>query len=492
MRKSGILMHISSLPSPYGIGTMGGQAREFADFLQSAGQSFWQVLPLSPTGFGDSPYQSFSSFAGNPYFIDLDELCLDGLLSRDEYAHLDWGSDPNYVDYGALFKNRFEVLQKAADRLISSQNQAFRIFCTENSYWLEDYALFMALKNSFGGEAWSLWQEDLRSRQPLALEKARADFAPQLDFHRAVQFLFYKQWQALKTYANDRGISIIGDIPIYVAPDSTDVWASPQYFALDEKLTPTQVAGCPPDGFTADGQLWGNPIYKWEALKSSGYSWWINRVAHQFKLYDVLRIDHFRGFDQYYCIPFGAENARDGVWRQGPGMELFHAIKNSLGDKRFIAEDLGFLTDSVRRMVADSGYPGMKVLQFAFDSREDSDYLPHNYHNNCVAYTGTHDNDTINGWFDGAPEGDTTKAREYLRISPDESKPYAMLSGLWGSVADLTVAQMQDLLELGSDGRMNTPGTVSGNWRWRMVSDAPLEEIAQRLRDMTALYGRLS
>ena len=490
MRSSGVLMHISSLPSPHGIGTLGQQAYAFVDFLKNAGQSCWQVLPLSPTGYGDSPYQSFSSFAGNPYFIDFDLLSGSGLLEQGEYNGLYWGEDPAAVDYGTLFENRPRVLELAARRLLNSGDGDFYDFCRDNSYWLDDYALFMALKDERGGAPWSSWETELRLRQPETMETAKNRLSERLDYYRAVQFMFFRQWQALKDYANSLGISIIGDIPIYAAPDSADVWASPRYFDLDSQLSPIMVAGCPPDGFTEDGQLWGNPVYNWQTLREDGYHWWIERIAHQFRLYDVLRIDHFRGFDQFYCIPCGSENARNGIWRQGPGMELFRAVNAALGQRRFIAEDLGFLTDSVRRMVEESGYPGMKVLQFAFDSREDSDYLPHNYNKNSVAYTGTHDNDTVNGWFSSAPPADTEKAREYLRISPDESKPFAMLSGLWGSVSELAIAQMQDLLELSGDSRMNTPGTLSGNWRWRMTAPAG-EGLAEKLRAMTALYGRL-
>ncbi|MEG0778451.1 MAG: 4-alpha-glucanotransferase [Oscillospiraceae bacterium] len=490
MRSSGVLMHISSLPSPFGIGTMGEAAREFVNFLSASDQRYWQVLPVSPTGYGDSPYQSFSSYAGNPYFIDLDELCAEGLLEPFEYREANWGGDPERVDYGLLYEKRFPLLRRACERLLSRADASLNEFFSLNAFWLDNYALFMALKDAHGGAAWTSWEPALRFRDTAALDFARTAYADSIAFYKALQYLFFRQWRALRHYANERGISIIGDMPIYVAPDSADVWAEPQWFMLDSNLFPTEVAGCPPDGFSADGQLWGNPLYNWEENKKSGYSWWIRRAAHQFELYDALRIDHFRGFDTFYAIPAGSENARQGVWRDGPGIELFTTIKNALGDRNFIAEDLGFLTPSVRHLVSESGFPGMKVLQFAFDSREDSDYLPHNFTKNCVAYTGTHDNDTILGWFKTASPDDTKKARDYLRIHQNESEAFAMLSALWGSVSDLVIAQMQDLLELDSRGRMNTPGTMRGNWQWRMSPNAETDKIMRRLAHMTRLYGR--
>ncbi|MEG1541777.1 MAG: 4-alpha-glucanotransferase, partial [Oscillospiraceae bacterium] len=491
MRSSGVLMHISSLPSPYGIGTMGEAARSFIDFLEAGGQHCWQLLPIAPTGFGDSPYQSFSSYGGNPYFIDLDTLAEEGLLEREEFCHLSWGENPEKVDYGLLYQNRFQVLRKATARLLAHENSDFSAFCADNASWLSDYALFMALKDANGGKSWFNWDAPLKLREPAALENAGLQYKADIDFYKALQFLFYRQWNALHSYATGKGISIIGDLPIYVAPDSAELWSEPKMFQLDENLLPTEVAGCPPDGFTAEGQLWGNPLYAWEALAQEGYAWWISRISHQLKIFDVLRIDHFRGFDSYYSIPFGSENAKNGLWRRGPGMELFRALKNAIGEKPIIAEDLGFLTPSVRALLADSGFPGMKVLQFAFDSREDSDYLPHNFPVNCVAYTGTHDNDTINGWMNSAPAADIAKAREYLRISEDENSASAMLCALWGSVAETAIAQMQDLLGLSADARMNTPGTMSGNWQWRMKNGAATNELALWLRRKTELYGRL-
>ncbi len=490
MRKSGVLLHISSLPSPWGIGTLGAEARRFIDFLSDSGQSYWQILPVSPTGFGDSPYQSFSSFAGNPYFIDLDMLNESGLLNKSEYCNINWSVDQERVDYGLVFDNRFGVLRNAAARLLDKENGDYNKFCVEEAYWLDDYTLFMALKDSHGGSPCTTWEHELCFREKHALDEAKAKLCSEIELYKAMQFLFFSQWNSLKEYAADRNISIIGDMPIYVAPDSADVWAQPQLFQLDSDMNPIDVAGCPPDGFTEDGQLWGNPLYNWDENKNQDYSWWISRIKRQFEIYDFLRIDHFRGFDEYYAIPFGSENAKYGVWRKGPGMDLFNAVKNALGEKQIIAEDLGFLNASVRRLLSDSGFPGMKVLQFAFDGSEDSDYLPHNYSRNCVAYTGTHDNDTINGWFNTGSAEAVSKAREYLRIHSGEDEARAMLSVLWESVAFLTIAQMQDLLGLGSNGRMNTPSTLGNNWQWRMKPQTDLSEVSAWLKKITALYTR--
>lgn len=490
MRKSGVLMHISSLPSPWGIGTLGAEAKKFIDFLAASGQRYWQVLPVSPTGYGDSPYQSFSSYAGNPYFIDLDILSEWGLLEKSEYCGINWGNDAERADYGLLYENRFKILHKATEQLLMLDDSEFIDFCSNYAFWLDDYALFMAIKDSHDGASWSEWESPLRFREESALNEAREKYSCDIDFYKAIQYLFFRQWKELRSFATEKGISIIGDVPIYVAPDSADVWAAPHLFMLDDNLMPIDVAGCPPDGFSADGQLWGNPLYNWDEIKKDGYSWWIDRINHQFELFDVLRTDHFRGLDEFYSIPFGSENAKLGVWRKGPGMELFVAIKNALGEKEIIAEDLGFLNDSVRKLLRDCGFPGMKVLQFAFDSREDSDYLPHNFVNNCVAYSGTHDNNTIVGWFNSAPEADVEKARDYLRIHESDNVAKAMLCALWGSVADLTIATMQDVLELDVRARMNTPSTLGGNWQWRMKPDTDLTEISSWLKHITELYGR--
>ena len=371
-RASGILMPVSSLPGPYGIGCFSQQARAFVDWLVQAGQTFWQILPLGPTSYGDSPYQSFSTFAGNPYFVDLQTLVQEGLLDAEACREADFGSDPGAVDYGRLYQSRLPLLRQAFRRwqaLGGPSEPGYQAFLTRNAPWLEDYALFMALKARQGGAAWDGWPQPLRMRQPEALAAARAELAGEMDFHRFVQYQFEAQWQALKAYANGKGVRIIGDIPIYVAFDSADTWAHPELFQLDGDRRPTGVAGVPPDGFSATGQLWGNPLYDWQAHRAAGYRWWIDRMAASYQRYDVVRIDHFRGFDEYYRVPAGAPDASSGAWQKGPGKELFDALQAALGRRPVIAEDLGYLTDSVRQLVADCGFPGMKVLEFAFDSR---------------------------------------------------------------------------------------------------------------------------
>jgi len=483
-------MHISSLPSLWGIGTLGAEAFKFIDFLSEGGQSFWQVLPVSPTGYGDSPYQSYSSYAGSPYFIDLDLLCDWGLLEKSDYSELNWGCDPERADYGLLSENRFKVLRKACTRLFSSCPANYYDFCRRSAFWLDDYALFMALKESHGGASWTQWEAPLRLREDAMLKEAMLKLKSEIDFYKAVQYLFFRQWELVKSYAHKKGISIIGALPIYAAPDSADVWARPRLFMLDSELMPVEVAGCPPDGFTSCGQLWGNPLYNWDEHRKGGFSWWISRIKRQFELFDVLRIDHFRGFDAYYAIPFGAKDAKNGVWHEGPGMELFDEISRALGEKQIIAEDLGFLSTSVRELLRKSGFPGMKVLHFAFEG-DDSDYLPHNYTRNCVAYTGTHDNNTTVGWFETAADAEVRKARDYLRIREGESVSRAMISALWGSVAELVIVPMQDILGLDGSARMNTPSTLGGNWKWRMKPGLELKEHSEWLRHITELYGRI-
>ena len=484
-------MPISSLPSPYGIGTLGAEARKFADFLAAGGQSCWQLLPVGPTSYGDSPYQSFSSFAGNPYFIDLDILAEWGLLEPEEYQFLNWGNDPGQADYELLYKNRFQVLRLAVSRL--SRGDKFEMRGTLwGADWLEDYALFMALKDKFGGASWLDWPEELRLREPASLALARKELAAEIDFWKWVQHLFFSQWWSLKEYVNQKNISIIGDLPIYVALDSADVWANPDQFQLDENGRPTEVAGCPPDGFSADGQLWGNPLFDWERMKKDGYAWWLKRIAWQFQICDTLRIDHFRGFDSYYAIPYGDATAKNGRWKPGPGIGFFKAVNKALGKKDIIAEDLGFLTPSVHKLLKDSGYPGMKVLEFAFDSRDTgSDYLPHCYSPHCVVYAGTHDNDTIQGWMSSAPKKDVSFAKAYLRLSKREGYHWGMMRSAWASPADLAVMQFQDLLGLGSEARMNTPSTLGNNWKWRALPGTFDEKLSKRLRREMKVYQRL-
>lgn len=490
MRSSGVLMHISSLPSPYGIGTLGKEAEKFVDFLVKAEQSYWQVLPICPTSYGDSPYQSFSSFAGNPYFIDLEKLCKEKLLTRKECQSYEWGKDITRVDYGILYVNRYELLHKAFDRFQKNIPEDYEAFCQNQEDWLNDYALFMALKDAHEGAAWSEWEEDLRLRREEALQKAGEDLKEETEFWKVLQYLFYKQWNSLKTYANDKGIHIIGDVPIYVAMDSADVWANPSQFYLDENLVPIDVAGCPPDAFSDDGQLWGNPLFRWDVMEQDDYRWWKKRLDKMSKLFDVVRIDHFRGFESYYAIPFGHKTAKNGEWRKGPGIKLFRSIEKELGRLDIIAEDLGFLTEAVHEMLEESGYPGMKLIQFAFDSREDGDYLPHNYNNNSVVYAGTHDNDTILGWMKTAPRPCVAFAKDYLNLNKDEGYHWGVMRGVWSSVSDTAIVTMQDLLGIGSEGRMNTPSTLGCNWMWRMKPGAVESKLVRRICKQVELYGR--
>lgn len=491
MRSSGVLMHISSLPSPYGIGTMGKEARKFADFLEKSGQKYWQILPICPTSYGDSPYQSFSSFAGNPYFIDLEYLCKDKLLTKKECGSFHWGDDIHSVDYGVLYQSRYQLLKKAYARFLKQEPEDFAVFCEEEADWLEEYALFMALKDANGGAAWFEWEKDLKTRKPEAIAAAREEYAEDIKFYQMLQYLFFRQWRDLKAYINGLGIEIIGDVPIYVAGDSADVWANPEQFYLDENLDPIDVAGCPPDAFSEEGQLWGNPLFRWDVMKKDDYAWWTKRIAAMSKLYDVVRIDHFRGFDSYYAIPAGDENAKNGEWRQGPGMDLFHTLERKLGRLNIIVEDLGFLTPSVLKLVKDSGFPGMKVIQFAFDSREGSDYLPHNYPAHCVVYTGTHDNDTILGWMKSAPKKSVKFAKEYLNLTKEEGYNWGMMRGAWASVGELAIVPMQDLIGVGGEGRMNTPSTLGENWKWRADSDQITSKLAKKLLKYMQMYGRV-
>ena len=489
-RSSGILMPLSSLPSPYGIGTMGKAAFRFVDFLASAGQKYWQLLPLGPTSYGDSPYQSFSSFAGNPYFVDLDLLIRDKLLKPAEVKNRDWGERADRVDYGRIYENRFTVLRLAYERGAERYAEEIAAFRKENGWWLENYALFMAIKASQGMKAWSEWPEELRLRENAALEKARDELRPDVEFYIFVQFLFYRQWEALRAYAHDKGIRFIGDIPIYVALDSADVWSEPQFFQLDEKNVPKEVAGVPPDAFTEDGQLWGNPLYDWDAMKKDGYGWWIRRIDGAKKLYDVLRIDHFRGFESYWAVPYGDETAKNGRWKPGPGMGLVGVLTSWFRDLSFIAEDLGYTTPEVRQLLADSGLPGMKILEFAFDAHGDSAYLPHNCEENSSCYIGTHDNETVHGWLKWADKPSLRFAERYMHITADEGWNWGMIRTGMATSSRLFVVQMQDLLELGADARMNSPGTSAGNWQWRMLPEAADKALAKKLKLYTTTYRR--
>lgn len=489
MRSSGILMHISSLPSPYGIGTMGSAAYEFVDFLHKARQGHWQILPLCPTSYGDSPYQSFSSAAGNPYFIDLDILIGEGLLTKEECGG-SWGENQNYVDYALIYSRRYQVLRLAFSRF-SPDSAEYSSFCHENESWLYDYSMFMALKDNFGGISWHQWPEDIRHRTPDALSYYSDLLKENIDFYSFLQFKFFEQWFRLKGYANSKGIKIIGDIPIYVADDSVDVWVGTRLFDLTEELTPRVVAGVPPDGFSMDGQLWGNPVYNWKQMKAEGYKWWIDRIGLASKVYDIVRIDHFRGFDSFYAVEYGHTTARIGEWLEGPGYDLFDNVKRSLGDVAIIAEDLGYLTDSVKAMLAACGYPGMKIFEFGFyGCNPDSFDLPHNYGRHCVVYPGTHDNQTIVSWFEGLSEKEKQFCLDYLGCRNTEELVYSMLRITHRSVADLCIIQLQDYLKLDDSARMNRPSTLGGNWQWRVSPHMITDALASDIALLSHLYGR--
>ena len=488
MRKSGILMHITSLPGPYGIGTMGKPAREFVDFLKDAGQSLWQILPLSPTGYGDSPYQSCSAYAGNHYLIDLDELIGLGLLTQDEVSSVTWCISEEKADFGILYNNRLSVLKNAFARFTNWD--ALDEFCRVNSDWLPDFALFMALKDENGGKPWYQWSEELKTRQPEAVWQARRRLQDVIRFYSFVQFLFDMQWQSLRQYAADAGIQIIGDVPIYVPLDSADVWSAPELFQLDETLTPTAVAGVPPDGFTADGQLWGNPLYRWDVHKKDGFSWWLRRLTAAGKLYDIIRLDHFRAFEAYWSVPYGDETARNGHWVKGPDMDFVEAVKKGLPGLSIIAEDLGFLTEEVLALRDNSGWPGMKVLEFAFDGCEPSDYQPHTYTQNSVCYTGTHDNMTMRQWFETATEEAVEFAKTYMGLTETEGYVWGTIRTAMASVSDTCIVQLQDYLNLPGSARMNFPGTMGTNWTWRAKQGVFTHELAKRIDKLTTIYCR--
>ncbi|MBQ8118671.1 MAG: 4-alpha-glucanotransferase [Lachnospiraceae bacterium] len=492
MRQQGILMPIASIPSAYGIGTFGKESYRFVDFLEKAGQTLWQILPLGPTGYGDSPYQTFSTFAGNPYFIDLEMLITDGLLTRKECDSYSFDGDTGSIDYEKIYYARFPLLRKAFERGYATirVTDSYLGFEQNNAYWLEDYALYMAVKDSFGGVCYMEWPEDIRRRKKAALNRYRKELREEIDFYKFQQYLFFTQWSALKAYANERKIEIVGDIPIYVAFDSADTWADPRLFRMDRQGYPTAVAGCPPDYFSETGQLWGNPLYDWDYHKETGYDWWMKRFAHCYELYDVVRIDHFRGFDEYWAVPYGEPTAVNGEWLKGPGYELFATLKKRLGKKRIIAEDLGFMTDSVRKLVKRTGFPNMKILQFGFDSAGESEYLPHKYEHNCVVYTGTHDNDTTVGFIRQMCAKDLKFAKKYLHCKNDKKLCREMIRAGIASVADLCIIPMQDWLELDNKARINIPSTLGENWKWRMDPGALTDDLAKRIYKMTKLYGR--
>ncbi len=490
MRGSGILMHITSLPGPYGVGTMGKAAYLFVDFLKKAGQSFWQILPLSPTGYGDSPYQSCSTYAGNHYLIDLEKLIEDGLLTKEEVESFPWGLDAGKVDFGLIYNSRLKALRIAYGRFAGGED--FDRFCGQNSDWLPDFALYMALRDANGGKPWYEWKEALKFRRPEALLSARTELGEEIRFYCFVQYLFSGQWEALRAYAHEAGIRIIGDVPIYVPLDSADVWSNPGLFQLDKNLTPTAVAGCPPDAFSEDGQLWGNPLYLWSAHRKTNYQWWIRRLAAAGARYDLVRIDHFRGLEAYWSVPYGEDTARNGQWRKGPDMDFVRAIQEQLPGIAMIAEDLGYLTPEVLALRDASGFPGMKVLEFAFDSREPSDYLPHTYTPNTVCYIGTHDNMTMRQWLETADKEAVEYATEYMALTEKEGFVWGVIRTAMASVSDLCIIQLQDYLNLGGEARMNFPGTLgTANWTWRTAAGSYHDSLAQKIYNLTRLYGRL-
>ncbi|WP_252234046.1 4-alpha-glucanotransferase [Clostridium sp. ZS1] len=490
-RSSGIIMHIASLPGEFGIGTFGKEAYEFADFLKESHQKYWQILPIGPTSYGDSPYQSFSAFAGNPYFIDFNLLKKDGLLKSKDYSNLNFGKDKEDIDYGLIFVEKMKVLRKAYERFKLNLPTDLKEFEEENQ-WLDDYSLYMALKSKFELKSWQKWDIDIKLRKKEVLNKYREELKDEINLWKFIQYKFFEQWTNLKKYVNDLDIEIIGDIPIYVAEDSADIWANPKAFLLDEEtLVPLKVSGCPPDNFAVTGQLWGNPIYNWDYIDKTNYKWWIDRMKQSSKLYDVIRIDHFRGFESYWSIPYGDPTAENGEWVKGPGMKLFNAIKKELGDIKIIAEDLGFLTDEVIKFREESGFPGMRVLQFAFVGDAANRDLPHNYEENCIAYTGTHDNNTFRGWLEKTGTEEEIEASiKYLGLNKEEGYNWGFIRGVWSSKAYLSIALIQDFLNLGNESRINVPSTLGQNWRWRAKKDVFTDELAEKIYEITKMYGR--
>ena len=487
-RESGILLHISSLPTKYGIGTLGKEAYRFIDFLKKAGQSYWQILPIGPTSYGDSPYQSCSIYAGNPYFVDLDTLIQEGLLKKKDLKDCWWGK-PGRIDYGALYHYRLPLLEKAYQRGKELRKAEFAAFRAANP-WVEDYALFMALKRKFNMLPWNQWPEEIAARDRRALTRCRKELKEEISCFAFTQYLFSEQWDRFFAYAREKGIRIIGDIPIYVTMDSCDVWLHPELFQLDERRNPVSVAGCPPDGFSEDGQLWGNPLYDWDKHEKTHFAWWKDRIRASARFFDVIRIDHFRGLESYWSVPFGDSTARNGKWIKGPGMKLIRAIRSAVPDTEFIAEDLGYQTPEVKQLLADSGFPGMKVMEFAF-YEDSADYLPHNHVENCICYSGTHDNLTLAQWFEEENPEALEKCVKYLGLNKQEGYIRGVIRGGMSSVAKLFVAQMQDWLELGAEARMNAPGALStSNWSWRLVR-MPSAKLAKEIFELTALYERL-
>lgn len=490
-RGAGLLLPISSLPSPYGIGTLGKEAYKFVDYLVEAGQKYWQVLPVGPTSYGDSPYQSFSAFAGNPYFIDLDYLVEEGLITKAQIKKFPWGDNAEYIDYATVYGSRFQILRMAFNNSTYAETQEYAQFEKDNEYWLDDYSLYMAVKFKFDNQEWSKWDYDIKARQPETIDRYKEELKDDIAFWKFCQFKFFEQWNKLRVYANESGIEIIGDIPIYVAMDSADVWAHKDLFELDEDFEQINVAGVPPDAFSEDGQLWGNPLYNWNRMEECDFEWWKQRMASNSKIYDYIRIDHFIGVVNYYSIEAGCLNAKEGVWRQGPGKKLTDAIDSAIGDAKIIAEDLGIVSPAVRELLAETGYPGMNIIEFAFDGGPTNSHLPHNYKPNSLVYGGTHDNETVVGYFSSRSAADLKYAYKYLGVTKKSEIPAAVLRAAYASVAAIAIFQVQDILELGNEARMNTPSTVGDNWKWRMLKGSLTKKKAKELKELAEFYARL-
>ncbi len=491
MRKSGILLHLSSLPGPYGIGTMGKQAYAFVDFLAQAGQKYWQILPLAPTGYGNSPYSPFSTFAGNPFFIDPDLLREEGLLTQEELDSFTWGENPEHVDYGLVYRERNKLLTMAFRRFQPEGNEEYRVFFNRCRDWLEDYGLFMALKEKYGGASWQTWPISLMMRLPEALEEFREALDERIRFQYFLQFAFHHQWFALRKYANDKGIRVIGDVPIYLPLDSAEVWANPELFQLSPSRRPKLVAGCPPDSIYENGQTWGNPLYNWENLKADGYDWWIRRLKAAGRLYDLVRLNHFHGFVRYWAIPVEEGVPQKGSWMDGPGMDFICTIQKRLPKVEFIADDLGGMNTKVEELEQSSGYPGMRVVQYAFDSRGTGIYYPNLYPVNSVCYSSIHDDPPLKHWLDNASTEDLSRAKNFLGLNENEGMVWGMIRGGMASASKICIVQMQDYLELGGEARMNCPGTQSEhNWAWRVKEGVFTEDLAKRILELSRRWGR--
>ncbi len=489
-RGAGLLLPISSLPSPYGIGTLGREAYKFVDYLTEAGQKYWQVLPVGPTSYGDSPYQSFSAFAGNPYFIDLDYLVEEGLITKAQIKKFPWGDNAEYIDYATVYNSRFKILRMAFENSDYANEDAYRQFEKDNSYWLDDYSLYMAVKFHFDNKEWATWDYDIKARQTEAINRYREELSEDIAFWKFCQYKFFEQWNKLRKYANEQGIEMIGDIPIYVAMDSADVWAHKELFELDEDFKQINVAGVPPDAFSEDGQLWGNPLYNWPEMERQGFEWWKQRMASNSKLYDYIRIDHFIGVVNYYSIEAHCNSAKEGVWREGPGKKLTDAIDSAIGDAKIIAEDLGVVSPAVRELLAETGYPGMNIIEFAFDGSPDNSHLPHNYKPNSLVYGGTHDNETVAGFFNAKKTSELKYAYQYLGVDNKKDIPSAVLRAAYASVSAIAIFQVQDILEMGNESRMNTPSTVGDNWKWRLTKGALTKKKAKELKKLAEFYAR--